>query len=78
MESKKENGLTKIYKPIKEWIKANGITGFGGLLGGLLLLFSGYNLLAGIGFGIFATRNWDIFANWVASFINKKENDNTF
>ena len=51
----------------KNWIVSNGIEGIIGLGAGLLLWALGYKIYAGFAFGVFATRNWDIFKTWVLS-----------
>lgn len=51
----------------KNWIVSNGIEGIVGLVAGLLLWAFSYKIYAGFAFGVFATRNWDIFKTWVLS-----------
>ena len=57
--------LKKTFNSIKNWVVGNGIEGIVGLIAGLILLPLGFKLYAGIAFGVFATRNWDLFKNWV-------------
>lgn len=57
--------ILKIYTIVKDWIVANGIEGVLGLLAGLVLWSFGYKVYAGFAFGVFATRNWDLFKGWV-------------
>ena len=57
--------IKKIYTIVKDWVVANGIEGVLGLLAGLALWSFGYKVYAGFAFGVFATRNWDLFKNWV-------------
>lgn len=59
--------LKSIYETIKTWLIANGVEGILGLVLGLVLLSFGYKMWAGVAFGVFATRNWDIFKKWVFS-----------
>ena len=61
--------LKRIFNSVKKWIVGNGIEGFLGLIIGLVLLPLGFKLYAGIAFGVFATRNWDLFKNWVRGLI---------
>jgi hypothetical protein len=61
--------LKRIFNSIKNWIVGNGITGFLGLIIGLVILPLGFKLYAGIAFGVFATRNWDLFKNWVKGLV---------
>jgi|TARA_R110000765_G_scaffold23651_1_gene59667 hypothetical protein len=62
---KKLSLIKKAYKLVKTWIEGNGIEGFLGLILGLVFWSFGYKIYAGFAFGIFATRNWDLFKNWV-------------
>ncbi len=61
----------KTFNTIKGWIVGNGITGILGLILGLVLWSFGFKIYAGIAFGVFATRNWDLFKNWIISLKNK-------
>lgn len=63
------NFLKKSYSVAKNWIVSNGITGILGLLAGLALWAFGYKIWAGVSFGVFATRNWDIFVEWVKTLV---------
>ena len=62
---KKLSLIKKAYNLAKTWIEGNGIEGFLGLILGLILWSFGYKIYAGFAFGVFATRNWDLFKNWV-------------
>ena len=57
--------IKKIYNLVKSWVVGNGIEGFLGLIAGLLLWSLSFKIYAGFAFGVFATRNWDLFKNWV-------------
>ena len=57
--------IKKIYNAVKLWAVGNGIEGFLGLIVGLLLWSLGFKIYAGFAFGVFATRNWDLFKDWV-------------
>jgi len=59
----------KSFNVAKAWIEGNGIEGVLGLIVGLILWSFGYKVYAGFAFGVFATRNWDLFKNWIKSFI---------
>jgi len=58
--------IKSIYTIVKNWIVANGVEGVAGLIAGLWLWTFGYKIYAGFAFGVFATRNWDIFKAWVS------------
>jgi hypothetical protein len=66
---KKVGFFKRIFNLVKNWVVGNGIEGFLGLIVGLILLPLGYKLYAGIAFGVFATRNWDLFKNWVKGLV---------
>ena len=59
--------IKKISNSIKSWIVGNGIEGVLGFILGLILWSFGFKVYAGFAFGVFATRNWDLFKNWVKS-----------
>lgn len=65
------NFFKKYYDLVKGWVVSNGITGIAALVAGLGLWAFGYKIWAGVALGIFATRNWDIFVEWVKSVIKK-------
>lgn len=65
------NFIKKIFTICKDWIVSNGIEGVLGLLLGLLLWSMGYKIYAGFAFGVFATRNWDLFKGWVKNKLTK-------
>ena len=67
----KVSWLKRIFNTVKDWIVGNGITGILGLILGLVLWSFGFKIYAGIAFGVFATRNWDLFKNWIISLKNK-------
>ena len=67
----KLSAIKRIFNLVKAWLKGNGIEGVLGLVIGLLLLSFGYKIYAGVAFGVFATRNWDLFKNWIISLKNK-------
>ena len=57
--------IKKAFNSVKTWVIANGVEGVLGLIAGLALWAFGYKIYAGFAFGIFATRNWDLFKSWV-------------
>jgi len=57
--------LKKIIALIKSWIVSNGIEGALGLLLGLVLWTFGYKIWAGVSFGVFAHKDWDIVKAWL-------------
>ena len=63
--------IKKIYSICKTWVVKNGVEGVAGLIAGLFLWMFGYKIWAGFSFGVFATRNWDIFKAWVKTLIKK-------
>tara|TARA_R100000908_G_scaffold65081_1_gene51669 strand:+ start:1056 stop:1301 length:246 start_codon:yes stop_codon:yes gene_type:complete len=63
--------LKKTINAIKAWLEGNGIEGILGLIVGLLLWSFGYKVYAGIAFGVFATRNWDIVKSWLFKILKK-------
>lgn len=65
------NFFKKVYDVSKKWIVSNGITGIAGLIAGLALWAFGYKIWAGVAFGVFATRNWDIFTDWLKPILKK-------
>ena len=67
----KLSAIKRIFNLVKAWLKGNGIEGVLGLVIGLLLWSFGYKIYAGVAFGVFATRNWDLFKNWIISLKNK-------
>ena len=63
--------IKMVFAVCKNWIVSNGVEGILGLLVGLVLWAMGYKIWAGVFFGVFATRNWDILKAWVMSKLNK-------
>tara|TARA_R110001632_G_scaffold11547_1_gene41469 strand:+ start:3575 stop:3805 length:231 start_codon:yes stop_codon:yes gene_type:complete len=57
--------MRRIYNAVMVWLVGTGIDGVIGALAGLILLAGGYQVLSGIAFGVFATRNWDILRTWI-------------
>ena len=61
----------KTFNTIKDWVVGNGITGILGLILGLVLWSFGFKIYAGIAFGVFATRNWDLAKGWLLGLLKK-------
>tara|TARA_B100000767_G_C19681375_1_gene499719 strand:- start:822 stop:1046 length:225 start_codon:yes stop_codon:yes gene_type:complete len=59
----------KSFNAVKAWVEGNGIEGVLGLIVGLILWSFGYKVYAGFAFGVFATRNWDLFKNWIKGLV---------
>ena len=54
------NFLKNSFKVVKSFIVTKGFTAIASLGIGLGLWVFGYKIYAGIAFGVFLTRNWDI------------------
>ena len=57
--------LVRIFHIVKDWIASNGVEGVLGLLLGLLLWATQFKILAGFAFGVFFTKNLDLFKGWL-------------
>ena len=56
-------------KKVLDYIKSNGFTALSAIaIGGVLWIY-GFKIYAGIAFGVFLTRNWDI----LKGLLNKKK-----
>lgn len=68
--------IKKFYSIIKNWIVENGIEAILGLILGIIFwILPEYQVVSGISFGVFFTRNWFILKNWINSKkLVKKEN----
>jgi len=67
----KLSAIKRIFNLVKAWLKGNGIEGVLGLVIGLLLWSFGYKIYAGVAFGVFATRNWDLAKGWLFGLLKK-------
>ncbi len=67
----KLSAIKRIFNLVKAWLKGNGIEGVLGLVIGLLLWSFGYKIYAGVAFGVFATRNWDLAKGWLLGLLKK-------
>ena len=63
--------LKKTINAVKAWLEGNGVEGVLGLIVGLILWTFGYKIYAGVAFGVFATRNWDIVKSWLLKLLKK-------
>jgi len=63
--------LKKTINAVKAWLEGNGVEGVLGLIVGLILWTFGYKIYAGVAFGVFATRNWDIVKAWLFKILKK-------
>ena len=63
--------LKKTINAVKAWLEGNGVEGVLGLIVGLILWTFGYKIYAGVAFGVFATRNWDIVKSWLVKVLKK-------
>ena len=68
------NFVNKIYTVVKNWVIANDVEGILGLVVGIITLILGYNVAAGVCFGIFGTKNYEIFKAWAASKVKRVGN----
>lgn len=52
--------VKEIFGKIVSWVDTKGFTALASLGVGIGLWIFGYKIAAGIAFGVFLTRNWDI------------------
>ena len=52
--------VKKVLNSVKDWIVGNGIEGAAGLGVGVGLWIFGLKIWAGVAFGIFIHKNWDL------------------
>jgi len=52
--------LKTIFKQVVSWVDTKGFSALISLGIGLALWILGYKIYAGVAFGVFLTRNWDI------------------
>ena len=57
--------IKEIWNTIKTWVDSKGFTALLALGLGLGLWVFGYKIAAGVSFGVFLTRNWDLFRGWI-------------
>tara|TARA_R100001163_G_C5020160_1_gene163190 strand:- start:223 stop:411 length:189 start_codon:yes stop_codon:yes gene_type:complete len=57
--------IKEIFNTIKTWVDTKGFTALLALGLGLGLWAFGYKIAAGVSFGVFLTRNWDLFRGWL-------------
>tara|TARA_R100001509_G_scaffold73003_1_gene40732 strand:+ start:436 stop:624 length:189 start_codon:yes stop_codon:yes gene_type:complete len=59
------NKLKEIFSKVKSWVDSKGFSALASLGIGIGLWIFGYKIYAGIAFGVFLTRNWDILRGWL-------------
>ena len=52
--------LKTIFEKVVAWVDTKGFSAIVSLGIGLVLWILGYKIYAGVSFGVFLTRNWDI------------------
>ena len=57
--------LKEIFSKVTSWVDSKGFSALASLGIGVGLWIFGYKIYAGIAFGVFLTRNWDILRGWV-------------
>jgi hypothetical protein len=65
--------IKKLVSLVKNWFVSNGFEGILGLIIGIFLWVFGYKIGAGVAFGVFATKNWEIIKGFILNKISKKE-----
>lgn len=60
--------LKQMIKMLIGWINTKGFTALTALVVGVGLWMVGAKISAGVAFGVFFTRNWDILKEMVTSF----------
>ncbi len=57
--------LKEIFGKLTGWVDSKGFSALASLGIGVGLWIFGYKIYAGIAFGVFLTRNWDILRGWL-------------
>ena len=57
--------LKQLFSKVKKWINTKGFSALVSLGVGVGLWVFGYKIYAGIAFGVFLTKNWDIIRDWL-------------
>ena len=57
--------LKEIFSKVVSWVDSKGLSALASLGIGIGLWVFGYKIYAGIAFGVFLTRNWDILRGWL-------------
>tara|TARA_R100000951_G_scaffold106907_3_gene101821 strand:+ start:987 stop:1175 length:189 start_codon:yes stop_codon:yes gene_type:complete len=57
--------LKELFTKVKGWVDSKGFSALLSLGVGVGLWVFGYKIYAGIAFGVFLTRNWDILRGWL-------------
>ena len=59
------NKLKEIFSKVTKWVDSKGFSALASLGVGVGLWVFGYKIYAGIAFGVFLTRNWDLLRGWL-------------
>jgi len=59
--------LKQIFSQVVSWVDTKGFTALASLGIGVGLWIVGYKVYAGIAFGVFLTRNWDILRGLIGN-----------
>ena len=57
--------LKQLFTKLTGWVDSKGFSALVSLGTGIGLWIFGYKIYAGIAFGVFLTRNWDIIRGWL-------------
>lgn len=57
--------LKELFTKVRGWVDSKGFSALLSLGVGVGLWVFGYKIYAGIAFGVFLTRNWDILRGWL-------------
>ncbi len=57
--------LKELFTKVKGWVDSKGFSALASLGIGIGLWIFGYKIYAGIAFGVFLTRNWDLLRGWL-------------
>ena len=57
--------LKELFTKVKGWVDSKGFSTLLSLGVGVGLWVFGHKIYAGIAFGVFLTRNWDILRGWL-------------
>ena len=57
--------LKQIFSQVTKWVDSKGFSALVSLGVGVGLWVLGYKIYAGIAFGVFLTRNWDLLRGWL-------------
>ncbi len=57
--------LKEIFSKVTSWVDSKGFSALASLGIGVGLWIFGCKIYAGIAFGVFLTRNWDLLRGWL-------------